>query len=101
MTTNFIVPAGSYLYTVDVNQTFGEWDATKVSMKDTLSSDKMEYTGYAKVEAYTYNATTKQYEIHETKWVVLIFQRKRRKKDFSQRKKNKNTIKISSVKQFD
>ena len=33
--------------------------------------------------------------------VVLIFQRKRRKKDFSQRKKNKNTIKISSVKQFD
>ena len=27
--------------------------------------------------------------------------RKRRKKDFSQRKKNKNTIKISSVKQFD
>lgn len=69
--TNFIVPAGSYLYTVDVNQTFGEWDATKVSMKDTLSSDKMEYTGYAKVEAYTYNATTKQYEIHETKWVKI------------------------------
>ena len=33
--------------------------------------------------------------------VVLIFQRKRRKKDFSQRKKNRNTIKISSVKQFD
>ena len=32
--------------------------------------------------------------------VVLIFLRKRRKKDFSQRKKNKN-IKISSVKQFD
>ena len=48
---SFTVPAGSYPYTVDVNQTLGDWDATNVLMKDTLDSDKMQYTGYAKVEA--------------------------------------------------
>lgn len=30
--TSFTVPAGSYPYTVDVNQTLGDWDATEVSM---------------------------------------------------------------------
>lgn len=61
--TSFTVPAGSYPYTVDVNQTLGEWDATDVSMTDTLSSDKMKYIGYAKVEAREYNATTKAYDV--------------------------------------
>ena len=69
--TSFTVPAGSYPYTVDVNQTLGEWDATGVSMTDTLSSDKMNYTGYAKVEAYEYNANKEIYDAKETKWVKI------------------------------
>lgn len=69
--TSFTVPAGSYPYTVDVNQTLGDWDATNVLMKDTLDSDKMQYTGYAKVEAYSYNTTTKAYELQGTKWVKI------------------------------
>ena len=69
---SFEVPAGSYLYTVDVNQTKGDWDATKVTMKDTLKSDKMQYVGYAKVEAYDYNSTTDKYEpLAGTKWVKI------------------------------
>ena len=69
--TSFTVPAGSYPYTVDVNQTLGEWDATKVAMTDTLSSDKMKYTGYAKVEACEYNADSSTYIVKETKWVKI------------------------------
>lgn len=39
-------------------------------MKDTLKSDKMQYVGYAKVEAYEYNSTTDKYEtLAGTKWV--------------------------------
>lgn len=68
---SFTVPAGSYPYTVDVNQTLGDWDATEVSMTDTLSSDKMKYIGYAKVEAYEYNADDKAYEVKGTKWVKI------------------------------
>ena len=68
---SFTVPAGSYPYTVDVNQTLGDWNATEVLMKDTLDSDKMQYTGYAKVEAYSYNAGTKAYDLYETKWVKI------------------------------
>ena len=69
--TSFTVPKGSYPYTVDVNQTFGDWDATDVLMKDTLDSDKMQYTGYAKVEAYRYDTATKAYTIQDTKWVKI------------------------------
>ena len=69
--TSFTVPAGSYPYTVDVNQTLGDWDATEVSMTDTLSSDKMKYIGYAKVEAREYNANTNTYDVKETKWVKI------------------------------
>ena len=69
---SFEVPAGSYPYTVDVNQTKGDWDATNVTMKDTLKSDKMQYVGYAKVEAYKYNSTTDKYEtLAGTKWVKI------------------------------
>lgn len=67
----FTVPAGSYPYIVDVNQTLGEWDASDVSMKDTLNSDKMQYTGYLKVEAKTYNKTTGEYATQDTKWVKI------------------------------
>ena len=69
--SSFTIPAGSYPYTVEVNQTLGEWNATDVSMTDALSSDKMKYTGYAKVEASKYNATTKAYEVKDTKWVKI------------------------------
>ena len=69
---SFTVPAGSYPYIVDVNQTLGEWDATNVLMKDALTpNDKMKYIGYAKVEAYEYNADTNTYDVEETKWVKI------------------------------
>ena len=68
---SFQVPAGSYQYTVNVNQTFEEWDATQVAIKDTLKSDKMQYTGYVKVEACKYDATGKDYVAMETKWVKV------------------------------
>lgn len=73
--TTFTVPAGSYPYTVNVNETQGDWNATSVSMKDTLTpNDKMEYTGYVKVEARVYNpasSNTDKYEVKETKWVKI------------------------------
>ena len=73
--TTFTVPVGSYLYTVNVNETQGDWDATEVLMKDTLiPNDKMEYTGYVKVEARKYNpdsSNTDKYEVKETKWVKI------------------------------
>lgn len=69
---SFTVPAGSYPYTVDVNQTLGEWNATNVLMKDELTpSDKMQYIGYAKVEACEYNAKTNTYDVKDTKWVKI------------------------------
>ena len=69
---SFTVPAGSYPYTVDVNQTLGEWNATNVLMKDELTpNDKMQYIGYAKVEACEYNAGTNTYDVKEIKWVKI------------------------------
>lgn len=67
----FTVPAGSYQYTVNVNRTLEDWDVTGVSMKDTLSSDKMQYVGYAKIEACKYNTSTKTYDVKETKWIHI------------------------------
>ena len=70
--TSFEVPKGSYLYTVSVNQTKGDWDATDVVMKDTLNpSDKIAYVGYVKVRALEYNATNGEYDEKETKWVKI------------------------------
>ena len=70
--TSFEVPKGSYLYTVSVNQTKGDWDATNVVMKDTLNpSDKIAYVGYVKVRALEYNATNGEYDEKETKWVKI------------------------------
>ena len=70
--TSFEVPKGSYLYTVSVNQTKGDWDATNVVMKDTLNpSDKIAYVGYVKVRALEYNATNDKYDEKETKWVKI------------------------------
>ena len=47
----FQVPKGSYPYTVMVNDTLGDWDATNVQMTDKLNSNKMQYVGYVKIEA--------------------------------------------------
>lgn len=47
----FQVPIGSYKYTVMVNDTLGDWDATSVQMSDNLNSNKMQYVGYVKIEA--------------------------------------------------
>lgn len=70
--TSFTVPAGSYPYTVDVNQTLGEWNVNQVEMKDKLTpNDKMKYIGYAKVDACVYNATTNTYDVKGTKWVKI------------------------------
>ena len=69
---SFTVPAGSYPYTVDVNQTLGEWNVNQVEMKDELTpNDKMNYVGYAKVEACEYNAKTNTYDVKGTKWVKI------------------------------
>ena len=69
---SFTVPAGSYPYIVDVNQTLGEWDVNQVEMKDELTpKDKMKYIGYAKVEACEYNAKTNTYDVKGTKWVKI------------------------------
>ena len=69
---SFTVPAGSYPYTVDVNQTLGEWNVNQVEMKDELTpNDKMKYIGYAKVEACEYNAKTNTYDVKGTKWVKI------------------------------
>ena len=69
---SFTVPAGSYPYTVDVNQTLGEWNVNQVEMKDELTpNDKMNYVGYAKVEACEYNADTNTYDVKGTKWVKI------------------------------
>ena len=47
----FQVLKGSYPYTVMVNDTLGDWDATGVQMSDKLNSNKMQYVGYVKIEA--------------------------------------------------
>ena len=67
----FTVPAGSYPYSVTVNDTQGVWDATEVKMTDTLSPKNMEYVGYAKVEAFEYNKDSNEYSLAGTKWVKI------------------------------
>lgn len=66
---SFTVPEGSYLYTVDVNQTLGDWNVTEMTMKDTLNSKNMEYVGYVKVDALAYESG--KYVVKETKWLKI------------------------------
>lgn len=69
---SFVVPSGSYPYTVKVNQTLGDWDLTKVIMKDSLTpSDRMQYVGYLKIEACKYDDATNTYNTVDTKWVNI------------------------------
>lgn len=70
--TSFDVPSGSYPYTVSVNQTLGDWDATDITMKDTLTpAERMKYVGYVKIEACEYDSTANKYNPVDTKWVNI------------------------------
>lgn len=69
----FVVPAGSYPYTVDVN-TLGDWDMTGVKMTDSLESEYMQYVGYVKVDAYDPKDSVNGGSVNapkETKWVKI------------------------------
>ena len=69
---SFTVPSGSYPYTVKVNQTLGDWDATNITMKDTLTpAGRMQYVGYVKIEACKYDSTANRYNTVGTKWVNI------------------------------
>lgn len=87
-TDTFQIPKGSYLYTVMVNDTLGDWDATSVQMTDNLNSNKMQYVGYVKIEALEVtkkannlsstgdsnahiNTLGREYESKEVKWVRI------------------------------
>lgn len=48
---NFTVPAGSYRYTIVMNN-LGDWDVTKATIRDALSKNQLQYTGYMQVDAY-------------------------------------------------
>lgn len=84
----FQVPKGSYPYTVMVNDTLGDWDATNVQMSDQLKSNKMQYVGYVKIEALEetkkaknlsstgdwnahINTLDREYKPKEVKWVKI------------------------------
>lgn len=84
----FKVPTGSYKYTVMVNDTLGDWDATSVQMTDNLNSNKMQYVGYVKIEALEetkkennlsstgdrnahINTLDREYKSKEVKWVKI------------------------------
>lgn len=63
----FKVPAGSYKYTVDINQTQGQFDVTNTVLTDKLSENNiMKYVGYMKITAYD----ASNYE-QGTKWVKI------------------------------
>lgn len=84
----FKVPTGSYKYAVMVNDTLGDWDATSVQMTDKLTSNKMQYVGYVKIEALEetkkennlsstgdrnahINTLDREYKSKEVKWVKI------------------------------
>lgn len=69
--SSFNVPAGSYKYTVNVNQTMNQFDVTEATLKDVLSSDVMHYVGYVKITPYEYDATSNKYVDQEPKWVKI------------------------------
>ena len=71
---SFKVPAGSYKYTVNVNQTMNQFDVTEATLKDELSSDVMHYVGYVKITPYKYDATSNKYvdqKDQKPKWVKI------------------------------
>lgn len=71
---SFKVPAGSYKYTVNVNQTMNQFDVTEATLKDVLSSDVMHYVGYVKITPCKYDATSNKYvdqKDQKPKWVKI------------------------------
>lgn len=69
--SSFIVPQGSYKYTVNLNKSQNQFDITYATLKDALSSDVMHYVGYVKITAYEYDANTNTYKDKESKWVKI------------------------------
>lgn len=67
----FIVPKGSYKYTVNLNESQNQFDITHATLKDALSSDIMHYVGYVKITAYEYDANTNAYKDKESKWLKI------------------------------
>lgn len=63
---SFIVPKGSYKYTVETNKTLNDFDVADVTMTDTLTSKYMKYVGYVKVEALEANLTSKELQWDES-----------------------------------
>ena len=68
---SFVVPKGSYKYTVNLNQSQNQFDITDANLKDELSSDIMHYVGYVKITACEYNKSTNTYIDKESKWVKI------------------------------
>lgn len=68
---SFKVPAGSYKYTVNVNQTMNQFDVTEATLKDVLSSEVMHYVGYVKITPYEYDASSNKYVNQDPKWVKI------------------------------
>lgn len=68
---SFVVPQGSYKYTVNLNKSQNQFDITHATLKDALSSDIMHYVGYVKITAYEYGANTNTYKDKESKWVKI------------------------------
>lgn len=69
--SSFIVPQGSYKYTVNLNKSQNQFDITYATLKDALSSDVMHYVGYVKITAYEYDANTNTYKDKESEWVKI------------------------------
>ena len=69
--SSFIVPTGSYKYTVNLNKSQNQFDITHATLKDALSSDIMHFVGYVKITAYEYDASTNTYKDKESKWVKI------------------------------
>lgn len=68
----FTVPAGSYQYSVRVND-LGDWDISQATIRDQLQSEHMKYVGFVRVDAYRPNAeahNTPQ-DPAQTRWVKI------------------------------
>ncbi len=68
---SFVVPKGSYKYTVNLNQSQNQFDITHATLKDALSSDIMHYVGYIKITAYEYDDSSNTYKDKESKWLKI------------------------------
>lgn len=68
---SFVVPKGSYKYTINLNQSQNQFDITHATLKDALSSDIMHYVGYVKITAYEYDDSSNTYKDKESKWLKI------------------------------